>query len=340
VRDDLDVDNADRSDRPHHVVVVLYDGVHALDVAGPMEVFATANTLGADYRLTLVSLTGTDISTASGFRLGVQGAVASAPARIDTLIVPGGLNWSTVAGADELIAAVKALDRRSGRTVSVCAGTFLLAATGVLDQRRVVAHWETARQLASQFPDVRVDSTDLFATDGKYVTSAGVAAAIDLSLALVEHDHTAALSADVARRLVVFVARPGRQAQLSVRMRTRGSEKLSLRPVLDAIDADPRADHSVAALATRAGLSSRHLNRLFVRELATTPMRYVDRVRLEAACTLLLTTAHTVETVADRCGIGSSESLRRLFRRELGVTPSQFRRDPVGIGSADEFLSA
>lgn len=321
----------------HRVVVVLYDGVQALDVAGPLDVFAAANALGANYHVSQLSLTGTDISTAAGYRLGADGATTAAPSRIDTLIVPGGLTWQKAVGNDDLNAAVQALDRRSRRTVSICAGTFLLAAAGLLDQRRVVAHWEIAYHLGSLFPSVRVDSTALFAGDGKYITSAGVAAAIDMSLALVEQDHGIDMSADVARRLVVFMARPGAQSQLSVRLQTRSSENVSLRAALDAISADPAGNHSVAALAARAGLSPRHFSRLFMRELGQTPMNFVDRVRLEAACALLSTTSETLDTIADRCGIGSSESLRRLFRRELGITPSVFRSRPTLYGNHSRY---
>ncbi len=316
----------------HRVVVVLYDGVQALDVAGPLDVFAAANALGANYQVLQLSLTGADISTASGYRLTADGATTCAPSRIDTLIIPGGLNWQKAVGNRDLQAVVRALDHRSCRTVSICAGTFLLAAAGLLNQRRVVTHWEIAHQLAGLFPAVQVDSNALFADDGKYITSAGVAAAIDMSLALVEQDCGIELSADVARRLVVFMARPGAQAQLSVRLQTRSSGKVSLRPALDAINADPGANHSVTALAARAGVSPRHFSRMFLREFGQTPMQFVDRVRVEAACALLATTSDTLDTIADRCGIGSSESLRRLFRRELGVTPSTFRSQPARYG--------
>jgi transcriptional regulator GlxA family with amidase domain len=159
----------------------------------------------------------------------------------------------------------------------------------------------------------------------KCVTSAGVAATIDVALALIEDDHDAELARRVARRLLVFMARPGQQAQLSVRLRTPASPRPTLRPVLDAITSNPRAPHSVPALAALIGVSSRHLGRMFVNDVGVTPMRYVDQVRLEAACAMLADRAEPLDTIAQRCGIGSSESLRRLFRHELGLTPSAFR---------------
>lgn len=222
--------------------------------------------------------------------------------------------------------AIAALDLRSRRTVSIGSGAFLLAEGGRLDGRRAATHWELADQLSRRFPTVDVDDAALFLADAKYVSSAGAAAAIDMTLSLIEDDYTAHLASAVARRLVVFMARPGQQAQLSVRLQTRPQTVPSLRAVLDAIIADPGDDHSVPALAERAGVSPRHLGRMFVNEVGVTPMRYVDRARLEAACAMLIQGRNSLDRIAERCGIGSTESLRRLFRRELGLTPSDYRR--------------
>lgn len=321
----------------HHVVVLLYDGVQSLDVTGPVEALAVANALGARYRVFQASTTGRDVVTLSGVRFGVDGPVDVVPERVDTLIVPGASHWQTSVFDAELVAAIGALDLRSERTVSIGSGAFLLAESGRLDGRRVSTHWDLTHDLSRRFPFVHVDESALFVTDGKYVSSAGVAAAIDMTLALIEDDHTAHLAGEVARRLVVFMARPGRQAQLSVRLQTRPPTNASLRAVLDAIIADPAGDHSVPALAARAGVSPRHLGRMFTSEVGLTPMRYVDRVRLEAACAMLMQGRTPMDRVAQRCGIGSTESLRRLFRRELGLTPSDYRHGPRPAAATASF---
>lgn len=309
----------------HHVVVLLYDGVQALDVTGPIEALTAANTLGARYAITHVSLTGHEVRTASGVRLGVDASVTGAPRCIDTLVIAGAPQWQTAISDEALIGAIAALDGCSHRTVSICAGTFLLAAAGRLNGRRAVTHWDLARQLAGRFPDVDVDACALFTVDGKYVTSAGVAAAIDMTLALIEQDGSAELARDVARRLLVFMPRPGHHAQLSVRLQTPVSHKPGLRTVLDAINANPQREHSVSSLAALLGVSPRHLGRLFSAEIGVSPRQYVDLVRLEAACAMLIDGVDGLDAIAARCGIGTGESLRRLFRRELGLTPSAYR---------------
>jgi transcriptional regulator GlxA family with amidase domain len=252
--------------------------------------------------------------------------VVDAPERIDTLVIPGASDWQAAIVDTGLVEAIGALDLRSRRTVSIGSGVFLLAEGGRLDGRRAVTHWELAGQLSRRSPAVDVDEATLFLTDGKYVSSAGVAAAIDMTLSLIEDDYTAHLANAVARRLVVFMARPGQQAQRSVRLQMRPSSAPSPRAVLDGIIADPGDDHSVRTLAARAGVSPRHLGRMFINEVGVTPMRYVDRARLEPACAMLTQGRNSLDRIAERCGIGSTESLRRLFRRELGLTPSDYRR--------------
>ena len=311
---------------PHAVVVLLYDGIQMLDVTGPVDAFASANALGAHYRVTTTSLTGQDVLTSSGVRLGVDAAVHALPGSIGTLLVPGAPNWQRSLSDPTLIDAVRALAKRSRRTVSICAGAFPLAATGLLNGRRVATHWKLASHLAARFPEVTVDSAAIFVTDGDYVTSAGVTAGIDLSLSLIEHDHGAPLAREVARDLVVFMARPGDQSQFSVRLDALPTDSSIVRDVMNLITSDPRANHSLRSLADFGGVSARHLSRLFLAETGYTPQHFVDRTRLEAACALLTGGRDSLEHVAEQTGIGSSESLRRLFRRELGITPGTYRR--------------
>lgn len=172
----------------HTVAVIAFDAVQLLDVSGPVEVFTTANRYGAHYDVRVVSPTGAGVVTSSGLVLGVNGSVSSLPRRIGTLLVPGRRDWRAAVGDTDLVESVRHLTDRAERVTSVCAGAFVLAATGVLDGRRAATHWELAPDLAAAFPGIRVESDPLFVRDGHVVTSAGVTAGIDLALSLVEED--------------------------------------------------------------------------------------------------------------------------------------------------------
>lgn len=311
---------------PHDVVVVLYDGIQMLDVTGPIDAFASANASGAQYRITSTSLGGADVVTSSGIRLGVDTAVRELPEVIGTLLIPGAPDWQKSISDAALVDTIRTLATRSRRTVSICAGAFPLAATGLLNGRRAATHWKLARHLAARFPEVTVDSAAIFVTDGDFVTSAGVTAGIDLTLSLIERDHGAPLAREVARDLVVFMARPGDQSQFSVRLEALPTRSSVVRSVMDLITSDVGQNHSLQSLAGAAGLSPRHLSRLFLAETGYTPQQFTDRSRLEAACVMLTASRDSLEQVAERTGMGSAESLRRLFKRELGITPGTYRR--------------
>src|SRR4051812_3433485 len=199
------------------VAVLAYDGVQLLDVTGPIEVFEAARKRGADYSVAVASPDGGDVC-AGRVRIGADAAFGELPQRIDTLVVAGAPDWRRVIADDTLVGAVAELVERSRRVAAVCAGSFLLAAAGLLDGRRAATHWELARDLARQFPAVEVDADAIFVGDRGVYTSAGITAGIDLCLALVEADHGAALARDVARHLVVFMQRPGGQTQFSARL--------------------------------------------------------------------------------------------------------------------------
>jgi transcriptional regulator GlxA family with amidase domain len=314
------------SAEPHLVVVMVYDGIQMLDVTGPVDAFTSANALGAQYRVMHASVTGADVIASSGVRLGVDTAAHLVSDRIGTLLVPGAPDWQASITNQELVATIHELAQHSRRTVSICAGAFPLAASGLLNGRRAATHWKLARQLAARFPEVSVDAAAIFVTDGAYTTSAGVTAGIDLTLSLIERDHGPALALDVARDLVVFMARPGDQSQFSVRLEALPTNNSVVRDVMNTITADPQHNHTLGSLAASAGVSSRHLSRLFLAETGHTPQHFVDRTRLEAACAILTSTQESLEHVAERTGVGSSESLRRLFQRELGLTPGAYRK--------------
>ncbi|WP_067434224.1 GlxA family transcriptional regulator [Nocardioides jensenii] len=309
--------------RTHHVVFLVFDGVKMLDVTGPAEVFAEANRLGAHYRLRYVSPSGQAVVTSIGATLPVDGP-SGAVLEAETVIVSGGDDLPVRPIPGDLTAAATALHAQSRRTVSICTGSFVLAAAGLLDGRRGTTHWRHADLLARAFPKVSVSPDALFVHDRGIYTSAGVSAGIDLALALVEEDHGSDLAREVARNLVMFMQRPGGQSQFAAPLQIRPPRAPSLRAVVDLVSAQPALNHSTRSLAEHAGLSPRHLARLFAAELDISPARFVERTRLEHAQSLL-DRGHGVAQAARLVGFGSAETMRRLFRARFGVSPSQYR---------------
>ncbi|MGE4427251.1 MAG: GlxA family transcriptional regulator [Solirubrobacteraceae bacterium] len=307
------------------VVVLVHDGVQLLDVAGPVEVFATAAAKGAAYDIVLASPDGMDVTATGRTRLGVDCAFDRLPERIDTLVVPGSPASPEVGADDPVVRTVIDAAPRSRRVASVCAGAFLVAAAGLLDGRRATTHWEMTTRLAAAYPGVAVEADAIHVSDGRVHTSAGITAGIDLCLALVEQDHGADVAREVAQHLVVYLQRPGGQAQFSARLTAAPTSDPALRALLDHVVEHPDRDHALEAMADRAGFSVRHLTRVFRRELGTTPARYVERVRVEAAQQRMLATPEPIEAIAAACGFGSAETMRRAFGRELGTTPAAWR---------------
>lgn len=307
------------------VLMLVFDGVRLLDVTGPVEVFTTANDFGGRYEIVLASPSGADVVTATGTRLGVDAAAAETQGRFDIFIVPGGPNWPTMTADHDFLNWLRTLSQRSDHIASVCTGSLILAAAGLLAGHRATTHWRYSADLARLFPSVAVHPDAIFVRDGAVVTSAGVSAGIDLSLAFVEDHFGAAVAREVAKDLVVFLQRPGGQSQFSARTRAGDVRQEALRRILDSVVADPAADHSLASMARRGGVSVRHLTRLFDHAIGTTPSRYVEQVRLEAAAGMLEASDRSVDVVARDSGFGSQETLRRAFSRHLGITPGAYR---------------
>lgn len=305
------------------VVIVVFDGVTMLDVAGAGEVFAEANRFGADYRIKVASVDGRDVTTSIGTRLGATDAIASIESA-DTVLVAGSDELPRRAIDPEVVEAVRSLSARTRRMASICTGSFILAQAGLLNGRRATTHWHDARLFARAFPDITVEPDAIFVRDGNVYTSAGISSGIDLALALVEMDHGTDLVREVARWLVVYLKRAGGQSQFSVLVEADPPPKSPLRAVTDAIAADPAANHNVKTLAAQASLSTRQLTRLFQAELGTTPARYVEMVRIDVA-RAALDAGRTVADTARVAGFGSSESLRRVFAGHLGVSPKAYR---------------
>ncbi|WP_329042008.1 GlxA family transcriptional regulator [Streptomyces sp. NBC_00178] len=306
------------------VLVVLFDGVQSLDVSGPAEVFAGASRFpGISYDLRTASLDGAPVRCSSGLTLVPDGTLADAPVP-DLLLVPGGAGTRTPDPA--LVDWLRAHAPSAGQLVSVCTGALLLAEAGQLDGHRVTTHWSVCEMLARTHPAVRVDPDPIFVRDGRLATSAGVTAGIDLALALVEEEHGRQVALSIARHLVVFLRRPGNQAQFSAQLTAQTAAREPLREVQHWITGHPEADLSVEALAARARLSPRHFARAFQAETGLTPGRYVERVRIEQARRLLEDTTDSVAGISRASGYGTPEALRRAFLRALGTAPAEYRR--------------
>ncbi|MFI5730041.1 GlxA family transcriptional regulator [Kribbella sp. NPDC051587] len=309
--------------RTCRVAFVVYDDVTLLDVSGPLEVFHQANRTASRYEPILVSPTGGSVRTSAGLTL--AGTVTADQAgRVDTVVIAGADHLAERV-PDDVRETAAVLAERAERVASVCTGAFVLAELGVLDGRRATTHWRHADTLARKYPKVHVESDALHITDGRYVTSAGISAGIDLTLALVEADHGAAVAREVARELVVFMQRPGGQSQFSTAIATPPAKSDPLRIATAAVVADPAADHSLPSLAKQVAVSPRHLTRLFQTELQTTPGRWIERVRLDRAQQLILD-GHSITSAARHSGLGSDETLRRAFARHLSTTPTEYKR--------------
>jgi transcriptional regulator GlxA family with amidase domain len=320
-------------DMTRRIVIVAFPGVQALDVTGPFEVFVgAARVVAADlgdaaraYTVELVSPGGALLQTESGMLLGTA-PLPDPTASIDTLILPGGTGSQTARHDAGLISWIRTAATHSRRLVTVCSGTFLAAEAGLADGRTVTTHWARARQLAEEYPDVDVDADPIYICDGRLWSSAGVTAGIDLSLALVEQDHGTETAQMVARWLVMFLRRPGGQTQFAAPVWMPRAERSTIRVVQAHIEDHPDHDHSVAVLAERAAMSPRHFTRVFSAQVGEAPGHYVERVRTETARRMLEDTTHTVAVVAQQCGFGSAETLRRIFVKRLGTPPDQYRR--------------
>ncbi|MFC7549522.1 GlxA family transcriptional regulator [Plantactinospora sp. GCM10030261] len=303
------------------VVVVVYDDVVLLDLSGPVQVFHAAG----GYRVRLASPGGGPVTSNVGIPLGGGLDLAAIDNPIHTLLVPGfpPHRQPTLRTVAE---QVRRLDPLAQRVVSVCTGALVLAEAGLLAGRQATTHWAACADLADRFPDVSVRPNAIHVRDGRFHTSAGVTAGIDLALALVAADHGPEAARMVARWLVTFFQRPGGQAQFSIRTAAGAPRRWPLRRVVDAVRADPAGDHNVTTMAGLAAVSPRHLTRLFRAEMGTTPAQYVERVRVETAQGLLETSDLGVEVIARRCGFGSSETMRRAFLDDLDITPTAYRQ--------------
>jgi transcriptional regulator GlxA family with amidase domain len=309
--------------------VLTYPAVQLLDVTGPVQVFASANDLVVNaggppaYRLNVVAQGGAGATASAGVTL-AAGALTKGGEALDTLLVAGGEGAEAAAENPVLVDWVRQRATQARRVASVCTGAFLLAAAGLLDGRRAATHWKYCAKLALRFPAVHVEPDPIFVRDGPVWTSAGVTAGIDLALALVEEDLGRSVALAVARYLVVFLRRPGGQAQFSAALALQVADD-RFGALHEWINSHLGDDLSLTILAERAGMSERSFSRHYAQATGQTPARTIERLRVEAARRLLSESRTPVKRIAQRCGFGSEETMRRSFLRLLAVTPQDYR---------------
>ncbi|MGW3494924.1 GlxA family transcriptional regulator [Streptomyces sp. NPDC001020] len=317
-------------DNPRRVLIVAYDGAQILDIACPSGALDIANRYGATppYVIELGTLGCQAAQSSSGIVVRAEQGLEAVTGRLDTLIVVGGIGCEDAAADERLLVQVRRLAGRSRRVASVCTGAYVLAAAGLLDHRRVTTHWGWGKRLTERHPAVAVDVSPLCIRDGNVYTSAGVTSALDLTLSLIEDDHGPTMARAVARELVTHLHRPADQAQISMFLAAPPPEDRLVRDLTGYIAGHLAEDLSPAALAARAGISSRHLTRLFTVHLGTTPGRAVRVARTEAAAHLARSSGLPLAAIARRCGFRSAETLRQAFLDRYGVTGDKIRRMP------------
>jgi transcriptional regulator GlxA family with amidase domain len=317
-----------RRSSSRRIVVVIVPPVDELDLVGPLQVFNAVNRLAGRPIYEIEVVTNADRLTVEG-----EGGVLTFIARhhfkkvegvCDSVLLVCGLSSRSVCDA-ALSAWLKKMAPEVRRLGAVCVGVFLLAEAGLLNGRRATTHWKFGRELAAKYPAVRVEHDPLWVKDGNLYTSAGISAGIDLALAWVEEDCGAGLAHEAARELVLFLRRPGGQPQLSVSLASQASEMTSIRELQIWIAEHLGKRLSVEDLADRMAMSVRNLERVFTREVGTTPSQYVLQMRVEAARRQLERTESGLKRVASAAGFGSVDVMRRAFVRLLGITPRRYR---------------
>jgi len=312
----------------------------AVDLIGALDVFFATNVVlkttsgrGPAYAVEIVAAERGVVCAWSGLQLVAERPYTSVDGPIDTLVVGPFDDLDLPRRDRRLVAWLRRTARRSRRLASFCSGAFLLAEAGLLASRRSTTHWTFCGELAHRYPGLIVDPEPIYVRDRGVYTSAGSTASMDLALALVEEDFGRRVAHAVALRLVLFVKRPGGQAQMSVHLSTQLAERQPLRDLQAWIADHPGEDLDVPALARRVAMSPRNFFRVFTHEVGVTPARFVERARVEAARRLLEDTARGVDDIAGRCGFGSAETMRGAFQRILHLSPQAYRARAAVLGN-------
>ncbi len=314
--------------------MLTYEGAQTLDVTGPLEVFGTANELmaylkpdqPAPYSLEVLAENAGPVGMSSGLTIMADRSFKRYSAELHTLLVCGGGGVSKALENDSLIRFVSRCVEKCPRVASICTGAFVLAKTGALDGKRATTHWRYVEGLQEDFPKVDVDADAIFVKDGSIYTSAGVTAGIDLALELVRRDLGKSVSLSVARELVVFLSRPGGQAQFSRYLESQSLSDGDFTELVDWLGQNLEKDISVELMAERCGMSPRNFARVFRQKMDTTPAKYLESLRLEKARLMMDQQGVALKTVIDRCGFFSHERFRRSFKRSFHVNPQDYQK--------------
>jgi transcriptional regulator GlxA family with amidase domain len=315
---------------PKHIVIVGYDDITSLDLSGPLEAFSSAHVEDSRgrpqpcYRVTIAALGAKTFRSESGLRMTAT-CFLSSLRHLDTLLIPGGKGMRTSPANLKLANWITPRVNDIRRVASVCTGIYGLAPTGLLDGRRVTTHWKFADDLAARFPCLKVDAKPLYIKDGKFYTSAGVTAGIDLSLALIEEDFGPQVALAVARELVVYVKRSGGQEQFSEPLKFQVASTSRFADLAAWMVGHLDRDLSVEVLAERINLCPRQFSRRFRDEFKSSPAAFVQRLRLDEARKRLAAAGGTVESVADSVGFHDPDSFRRAFVQRFGLAPQHYR---------------
>jgi transcriptional regulator GlxA family with amidase domain len=317
----------------HKILIVGFHSAQMLDITGPLDVFTIANEISVamgrplPYQISLAGPEAGPLMTTSGVALHAGYSVFDTSLAVDTLLVSGGVGARESANDPRLVNALAVLCERAERVGSICTGAFPLAGTGALDGLRATTHWAHFDEFAGKFPLVQVDRDALFVSAGKFHTSAGITSGIDFSLALIERDLGRELARAVARELVVFMKRPGGQAQFSTRLMhdAQGDSQDRFDELTNWMAEHLTEDLSVDFLAGRVAMSPRNFVRHFTAIMQVTPGKYVQMLRIDEARRLLTDGDLQVSVVADRCGFQSAEAMRVSFQRHLAISPTEFR---------------
>ena len=319
-------------------LIIAFDGAQLLDIAGPYQVLASANDEAGQtvYDLCLASLDGDHTKTSSGLTLLSKPLQDCEPEDFDMVMVVGGeaAEITRAASNPELQQWLKAAYPHVDRMCSVCSGTFALAAAGLLGGRRVTTHWRSSRMLAKLYPDVQVDQDAIYLKDGRIWTSAGVTTGIDMCLAMVAEDLGASTAMAIARRLVLYAHRPGRQAQFSVLLEGQSQTTGPLAHTLQWMADNQRIISCVRECADHASMSERTFHRRFVIETGMTPAKYLEALRLETTRGLLEQTRSPLKQVAALTGFSSDQHMILVFEKRLGMSPTDYRKLHGGLQGA------
>ncbi|WP_436533513.1 GlxA family transcriptional regulator [Actinoplanes sp. HUAS TT8] len=307
----------------HIVAVLALDQVIPFDLATPIEVFSRVRLPDEENPYEVRVCGPAETVDAGAFTIGVRWGLSTL-LDADTIILPGCADPAMIVPPDVLDHLRKAAAGGT-RIASICAGTFIFAATGLLDGLRATTHWIAAPVLAARYPEITVDADVLYVDNGQFLTSAGAAAGLDLCLHLIRRDHGSAVAADAARLSVMPLEREGGQAQFIVPdapPTPRGSE---LEPLLRWMQENTDVDVTLGDLAARGGMSVRTLNRRFREQTGTTPLQWLLRARIRRAQHLLEAGDQPVEVIAGRVGFGSPTAFRDRFKRIVGTSPQSYR---------------